>query len=370
MGVWGTGILDDDAAVDVYGLYIDQYNLGMSVEEIRAYLNPRCGAFTRGTSALQPDEVPEWLALALAQWECQAVDADVLEAVEAIVTRGLDAGRWQEEDATKRASVIKRFLKKVGKRRKKPRKRVKPRLFRPLFTAGDCLAVRLEDGFFAAGVCLASPAEPTAYPSATILPTGLHQAEMPSVEQVLAAETAPHQTRQRSFTAATYLAAQRQTSVLGQASIGRVIAPMVWGSTRFAPDLGYAALGRALERQASTTVVSDFLATPEPSANAALGARIGGMWTTNDGDRYKLLASGFDDACRAVGIYGDDDALEAFIVAYFGVDRVRAVSLRSQTPAKGWDAAAGGARAGCGHSALAGLWEGRWRPASPGLRPW
>jgi len=58
MGVWGTGILDDDAAVDVYGLYIDQYNLGMSVEEIRAYLNPRCGTFTRGTSALQPDEVP------------------------------------------------------------------------------------------------------------------------------------------------------------------------------------------------------------------------------------------------------------------------------------------------------------------------
>ena len=149
MGTWGTGILDDDFARDVYDRYEDASGSGQPAEAIVKAL---VGEFAEQIA--DPDEGPVfWLALARAQWDYATVDKSVSARVEEIISKGLGLARWEEAGA-KELSRRKTALAKFATTIATPRK-TRKRIARPAdipFAVGGCLAIDLGDGYFGAAV--------------------------------------------------------------------------------------------------------------------------------------------------------------------------------------------------------------------------
>jgi len=151
MGAWGTGILQDDAALDIYQDYLRRWDDGEeSAVSIRAGIaEDFADAFEDGE-----DGPVSWLALAQAQWECGVLQADILAKAEEIVVDGSDLKQWEvaihPESYGRRRGVLKRFLVKIRTPRAHPRpqgpRRRRSPYARALYPAGACLAIQLSDG--------------------------------------------------------------------------------------------------------------------------------------------------------------------------------------------------------------------------------
>ncbi|MGC4032598.1 MAG: hypothetical protein QM754_12865 [Tepidisphaeraceae bacterium] len=154
MGAWGVNILEEDNAADVYGEYIERFNAGEAHEAIVAAL-----------LEAMPDEderVSTWLGLAKAQWDCGALAEATANEVRRIVETGDDLDRWGEPGDKTRAArerALRTFLAKLAEPNPRPKKRRKGTIRKPIFKAGDCLAIRLSDGDFGAAIVTAEPPE-------------------------------------------------------------------------------------------------------------------------------------------------------------------------------------------------------------------
>jgi hypothetical protein len=147
MGVWGTGISSNDTYADIYEQFIDSYNEGLSVSEITKKLIDD----NQETINLPEDATNFWFAIATAQWECEELDKDILARVEKIIQTGEDLRVWKELDASPtdlkaREKVLSKFLAKLQTSKDKPRKRTKKKLYSSIFTKGDCLIYRMDNG--------------------------------------------------------------------------------------------------------------------------------------------------------------------------------------------------------------------------------
>ena len=150
MGTWGSGILDDDFARDVYDQYVDACGAGKPATAIIQALQKE---FAKSLS--DPDEGPLfWLAVAHAQWDCSSVTPEVRKRVEDIVVKGLGLARWAAEGRTplaRRKAALSRFVAKMQKpRRGKPRMPAAKAAIP--FAVGDCLAIDVGEGEFAAAI--------------------------------------------------------------------------------------------------------------------------------------------------------------------------------------------------------------------------
>ena len=150
MGAWGTGILQDDLAADVYGDFMDAYDERKSPEEISPWL------IDKYTEVLSSDEAPSfWLALAQAQWECGQLDPNVARRVKAIADSQAGLSGWlHEPDRKRRAQVISRFILQIATPPKRVRRPVRHRAPRKIFDPGTCLAVALCSGGYGAAIVL------------------------------------------------------------------------------------------------------------------------------------------------------------------------------------------------------------------------
>jgi hypothetical protein len=154
MGTWGAGILDDDFARDVYDAYLDAVRAGQAPAVAIAAVRSRFA-----TEMADPDEESVgWLALARAQRELGAVDADLLARVRAIVEGGVGLERWREAgpDALRqRKAVLTRFLRELAKPARPAPARHAGTPAAPQrvpFEVGDCLAIDCADGRIEAAV--------------------------------------------------------------------------------------------------------------------------------------------------------------------------------------------------------------------------
>lgn len=150
MGAWGTGILEDDLAADIYGGYMERYDEGQDTGDIRAELLDSTSDYMLGIPVF-------WLGLAQAQWECGCLDAEVLTRVEHIIATGADPDpkRWlHEEDREERRSVLRRFLQQIQVPREQPRPRTKRRVYVPVYEPGTCLSIITNKGGFGAAIVL------------------------------------------------------------------------------------------------------------------------------------------------------------------------------------------------------------------------
>lgn len=110
MGAWGTGILQDDFTLDVYGDYLTNLDEGKTHAEVRATLEADYADDLDDSE----DGLLFWLALAKAQWDCGALQADVLARVEIIVAEGeIDRGWLDPANYRRRRGALIRFLKTI-----------------------------------------------------------------------------------------------------------------------------------------------------------------------------------------------------------------------------------------------------------------
>jgi hypothetical protein len=155
MGSWGDSIFADDDVQDVYHHYRRLYNQGQDHTEVRRELE-RAWA----ESIEDSDDGPGfWFAVARAQWEFGALDADVLRRIEDISEKGLGLDRWREGGPrmlAKREKLVREFLEKIRQPNPKPKKRKVEKRYPPVYQPGDCLAIELCDGSFGAVIVLAT----------------------------------------------------------------------------------------------------------------------------------------------------------------------------------------------------------------------
>ena len=155
MGAWGDSIFADDDAQDAYNHYRRLYNQGKEHADVRQELERDWA-----DSIADSDEGPVfWFAIARAQWEYGALDADLLQRVAEIAKQGLGLDRWREGGArmlAKREKAVHEFLAKLSLANPKPKKRKVEKRYPPIYQAGDCLAIELCDGTFGAVIVLAT----------------------------------------------------------------------------------------------------------------------------------------------------------------------------------------------------------------------
>jgi hypothetical protein len=158
MGTWGFALLEDDLAADVFGDYIKRFNLKMPHNQI---MNELLREYSDELD--DSDDGPVvWLAVARAQWECGALDQQVLDRVRDVVAEGKGLDRWAQPGGrglARRRKVLSTFLAKLRTVNPRPRGPRKPTHRKPIFQPGDCLAIRLSDGDYGGGLVLEHPSE-------------------------------------------------------------------------------------------------------------------------------------------------------------------------------------------------------------------
>ncbi len=188
MGTWSTAIKDSDAFLDVYGEFFDLYNKGGQPEIISKKI------IEDNWEILEIDEEKHslWFALALAQWETKTLDQSVLSRVEQIITSGADLALWyqtgaSEQDVKKRNTVLNNFLEKIKSSRPKvkPRKRAKQKT--PIFSTGDCLVFKMNNGNYGGAIVLATDLHPETACN-LVVTTRLNQITKPTINDFENAE--------------------------------------------------------------------------------------------------------------------------------------------------------------------------------------
>lgn len=160
MGAWGTGISSNDTYADVYEEFIDLYNDGLEVPEITKKLIDE----NQDTINTPEDASNFWFAIANGQWECKALDKEILSKVEIIIQSGEDLRVWKQLDASEkdlkaREKVLNKFLLKLLSVKDKPKKRTKKKLYDSIFKKGDCLIYKMDNGNYGGAFVLSEEKE-------------------------------------------------------------------------------------------------------------------------------------------------------------------------------------------------------------------
>lgn len=107
MGVWGTGIFQDDNACDIRDNYKDYVGQGLTGLEATARI---LADFQSLLSDPQEASVV-WLALAATQWKLGRLEPDTLAQALNVIDSGADLKRWNVDpkDRTKRQAVLEKL---------------------------------------------------------------------------------------------------------------------------------------------------------------------------------------------------------------------------------------------------------------------
>jgi len=129
MGTWGTRIGEDDTFADIYDAFFDHYNDGRPAHQASQIVQEeQADAF-----ADNDDRHEALFALALAQWETQTLDAELLTIVRNIITSGENLENWKvrggsQADLDQRDAALEIFLKQISRPRQTKKRRKKAKL--------------------------------------------------------------------------------------------------------------------------------------------------------------------------------------------------------------------------------------------------
>jgi hypothetical protein len=188
MGTWGTSVSSNDTYADVYEQFIDLYNEGLSVPDVTTQLIDE----NQETINLPQDATNFWFAIANAQWECKALDNEILLKVEKIIQSGEDLRIWKELDASPtdlkaREKVLDKFLTKIKVEKEKPRKRTKKKSYTSIFKKGDCLTYVMNNGNYG-GVFVLTDEQNTQVGTNYIAITTIDKVQRPTISDFINAE--------------------------------------------------------------------------------------------------------------------------------------------------------------------------------------
>jgi hypothetical protein len=144
MGVWGTGIFEDDTACDVRGHYKDCLGEGRpGPDATRWILNEFQDLLD------DPREAGViWLALAAVQWKHGRLDAETLEQALQVIDSESDLDRWEtgSEDHAARKAVLEDLRKQITSPQPAEKSVARRVLAECHLKRGDLLAYLLESG--------------------------------------------------------------------------------------------------------------------------------------------------------------------------------------------------------------------------------
>jgi hypothetical protein len=153
MGTFGTGILENDEAMDVYHSFEDEYFMGVGLEIIKSNILKDFRLVDDSDNPILEDNTSAWFAFALACWECQTVDHKTLNLIEKISAEEIDSDNW-EDRWEGRKKVVERLLKKLSK----PAKKLKPipKFITPHIPIeiGECFTFKYADKKYGGIICL------------------------------------------------------------------------------------------------------------------------------------------------------------------------------------------------------------------------
>ncbi|MBR6051704.1 MAG: hypothetical protein IKP68_10960 [Clostridia bacterium] len=142
MGVFGTGLYDNDIALDVKDMYEDFMKKNKTYDEIVEAIEKESSVLS-GNSL---DYCVFWIALADTEWEWGRLSDDVLKKAKDVILNGADLYLWNGDDVSQaaRKKELDRVLKKIESPQP-PLKKVKhSRLFKCEWKIGDTFAYRIE----------------------------------------------------------------------------------------------------------------------------------------------------------------------------------------------------------------------------------
>ncbi|MBL1220890.1 hypothetical protein JET18_08580 [Chryseobacterium sp. L7] len=153
MGAWNTGILDNDAAMDLYGFFENLYNQQhLDIETVKKETVSEFGLLDKNGNPVFGSDY--WLAYAQICWECKALDQETIAIVQKILDEKDRIKSSWAELADERIQEIEALLTKIqhpAKRKKTIRKTY--RVDVP-FKIGDCILVKTETGLYSVVVLL------------------------------------------------------------------------------------------------------------------------------------------------------------------------------------------------------------------------
>ena len=155
MGTFGTEIAGNDEYLDLEVEFFKLYNEGLEVSTISNKI------IQKHNESLNSDEDSNnfWLALADFQWQCKALEEDVLDKIKDIVNSESDLKLWKElgseqADIEERRIVLREFLTKISTPVKRAKKRVKKKLFDSVFKKGDLIIYKLNNGNYGGAIVI------------------------------------------------------------------------------------------------------------------------------------------------------------------------------------------------------------------------
>ena len=177
MGYWGTAILENDTASEIYDEFYSQFNNKTTVSKILADLTQTY------LSVIESENSSDfWFTVGLALWET----GNLTDEFQINITncKDSDLAIWGESggDVKKRENAVSKFLAKISIAKVNPKKPVKKRIKTPLFKIGDILAIQLEDKQY--GAFYIWDANPQLGSNA-LLPLDIHSKELPTLESVI-----------------------------------------------------------------------------------------------------------------------------------------------------------------------------------------
>lgn len=144
MGVWGTGIFQDDTACEVRDTLRELLAEGLNPREATARVLAEFLPADRdpGASAVV------WLALAATQWKLGRLQPRVRARALAIIAKGTDVELWEPQDRKKRQAVLAKLAAQLRARQPAPKRLRVPREHSTSWQVGDLVRYRLRSGRF------------------------------------------------------------------------------------------------------------------------------------------------------------------------------------------------------------------------------
>ena len=158
MGAWGTGVKQCDAVLDVIGNF-DHFlkqNPTLPPTERLALADRETRAAYADELSDEDDRLDVLLGLAESLWSYGTLDETLLAEVRDAIESPGHLAIWGEADQPERMRKLRQFLTRISTPRVQPKRLPKIIIRKPIYAAGDCLAVTVDDGRFTGAVVLAA----------------------------------------------------------------------------------------------------------------------------------------------------------------------------------------------------------------------
>lgn len=139
MGVWGTGLYQDDVTCDVKEEYLNRLKIGMSDEEATTDL------IENNEDYLDDEEGLFYLALADTQWRYGRLSIDIKEKALNYIQSGIDLERWEDDQKLiqKRKIVLNDLEKKLSSPMPEKKNVSKIKFERAKWNQGDIISIKI-----------------------------------------------------------------------------------------------------------------------------------------------------------------------------------------------------------------------------------